>query len=153
MGFVGATSTVAARIFNIYPRKGCIAPGSDADIVVWNPNKTRVISAKTHHHAVDFNIFEGQEVHGIAEWVLTGGRLVVEAEEVKVTKGAGKFIPNLPFSSYVYDRVKEEEEKKAKMWVPVKRSAEDMFVDMGADAASVGQEKVIVSSPSKEEKI
>jgi len=129
--FVSVTSSTAARIFNIWPQKGLIAPGSDADIVVWNPNKTRVISAKTHHHAVDFNIFEGQEVHGIAEWVLTGGRLVVEAEEVKVTRGAGKFIPNLPFSSYVYDRVKEEEEKKAKMWVPVQRTAEDMFVDMG----------------------
>ena len=51
--FVGATSTVAARIFNIYPRKGVIAPGSDADVVVWNPDKTRVISAETHHHAVD----------------------------------------------------------------------------------------------------
>merc|ERR1711981_1051017 len=155
--FVSVTSSTAARIFNIWPQKGLIAPGSDADIVVWNPNKTRVISASTHHHAVDFNIFEGQEVHGIAEWVLTGGRVVVEAEEVKVTKGAGRFIPNLPFSSYVYDRVKEEEEKKAKMWVPVKRSAEDMFVDMGADAASVGQaaqavqEKVIVSSPSSKE--
>merc|ERR1711963_1361986 len=129
--FVSVTSSTAARIFNIWPQKGLIAPGSDADIVVWNPNKTRVISAKTHHHAVDFNIFEGQEVHGIAEWVLTGGRLVVEAEEVKVARGAGKFIPNLPFSSFVYDRVKEEEEKKAKMWVPVQRTAEDMFVDMG----------------------
>jgi len=139
--FVSVTSSTAARIFNIWPQKGLIAPGSDADIVVWNPNKTRVISASTHHHAVDFNIFEGQEVHGIAEWVLTGGRVVVEAEEVKVTKGAGRFIPNLPFSSYVYDRVKEEEEKKAKMWVPVQRSAEDMFVDMGGEAAdaAVGQ--------------
>jgi len=157
--FVSVTSSTAARIFNIWPQKGLIAPGSDADIVVWNPNKTRVISASTHHHAVDFNIFEGQEVHGIAEWVLTGGRVVVEAEEVKVTKGAGRFIPNLPFSSYVYDRVKEEEDKKAKMWVPVKRSAEDMFVDMGlganpANAASLDQavqEKVVESSPSKEE--
>merc|ERR1711971_677094 len=134
--FVSVTSSTAARIFNIWPQKGLLAPGSDADIVVWNPNKTRVISASTHHHAVDFNIFEGQEVHGIAEWVLTGGRVVVEAEEVKVTKGAGRFIPNLPFSSYVYDRVKEEEEKKANMWVPVKRSAEDVFVDMGEPAAA-----------------
>ena len=58
--FVGATSTTAARIFNIYPQKGVIAPGSDADVVVWDPNKTRVISAETHHHAVDFNIFEGK---------------------------------------------------------------------------------------------
>ena len=83
---------------------GVIAPGSDADIVVWNPEKTRVISAETHHHAVDFNIFEGMEVHGVAEWVITGGRVVVEEEQVKVAKGAGRYIPNLPFSPYVYDR-------------------------------------------------
>eukprot|EP00092_Neocalanus_flemingeri_P019285 GFUD01020890.1.p1 GENE.GFUD01020890.1~~GFUD01020890.1.p1 ORF type:complete len:548 (+),score=188.75 GFUD01020890.1:85-1728(+) len=128
--FVGATSTTAARIFNIYPQKGVIAPGSDADVVVWNPDKTRVISAETHHHAVDFNIFEGMEVHGVAEWVITGGRVVVEEEQLKVSKGAGKFVPNLPFSPYVYDQVKAAEEKLALKTVGVKRSEQDMFVDM-----------------------
>jgi len=128
--FVGATSTTAARIFNIYPQKGVIAPGSDADIVVWNPDRTRVISAETHHHAVDFNIFEGMEVHGVAEWVITGGRVVVEDGELKVAKGAGRFVPNLPFSPFVYDKVKAAEEKHAAIWVPVKRSEKDMFIDM-----------------------
>jgi len=128
--FVGATSTTAARIFNIYPQKGVIAPGSDADIVVWNPDRTRVISAETHHHAVDFNIFEGMEVHGVAEWVITGGRVVVEDGDLKVTKGAGRFVPNLPFSPFVYDKVKAAEEEHAAKTVPVKRSEKDMFIDM-----------------------
>merc|ERR1712198_432887 len=128
--FVGAKSTTAARIFNIYPQKGVIAPGSDADVVVWNPNKTRVISAETHHHAVDFNIFEGQEVHGVPEWVITGGRVVVEEGHVKVARGAGSYVVTPPFSPYVYDRVKEAEIALSKRNMPVIRTPEDMYVDM-----------------------
>ena len=90
--------------------------------MVWNPNKTRIISAETHHHAVDFNIFEGMEVHGVAEWVITGGRVVVEDGQLRVARGAGKYVATPPFSPYVYDRVKQAEEELARKHVAVKRS-------------------------------
>jgi len=57
--FVAVTSSNAARLFNCYPKKGIIAEGSDADVVVWNPNVDRIISNKTSHHNMDFNAFEG----------------------------------------------------------------------------------------------
>jgi len=57
--FVQATSSRAAQIFNLYPKKGIIREGADADVVIWDPNFSKVISASTHHHKADFNIFEG----------------------------------------------------------------------------------------------
>ncbi|KAK9890255.1 hypothetical protein WA026_010365 [Henosepilachna vigintioctopunctata] len=101
--FVAITSTNAAKIFNLYPRKGCIAVGSDADIVIWNPNKTRIISAETHHQAVDFNIFEGMECHGIPEYVIVNGRVVVDDGQLRAVEGYGKFIETPVFAPYVYD--------------------------------------------------
>lgn len=62
--------------------QGRIAVGSDADIVIWNPNATRTISAKTHHQAVDFNIFEGMVCHGVAEYVMTNGHVVLDEGQV-----------------------------------------------------------------------
>lgn len=74
--FVRATSTQSARIFNMYPRKGLIAPGSDADIIIWDPKAEKTISAKTHHQAVDFNIFEGMRVKGLTQTTLSAGKVV-----------------------------------------------------------------------------
>ncbi|PIO55040.1 hypothetical protein TELCIR_23579, partial [Teladorsagia circumcincta] len=65
--------SMAAKIFNIYPKKGRIAVDSDADIVIWNPNKKRTISKNTHHHAADFNVFEGITVYGVAEKTISRG--------------------------------------------------------------------------------
>jgi len=100
--FVAVTSANTAKIFNIYPRKGRIEVGCDADIVIWDGNKSRVISAQTHHHAVDFNIFEGMQVHGVADITLTRGRIVWENGVLKTEQGSGKFIPRSPFGS-VFD--------------------------------------------------
>ena len=105
--FVAVTSTTAARIFNMYPQKGVIAEGSDADIVVWNDKATRVISAKTHHHAVDFNIFEGLEVHGVPEVTVCRGNVAFTRSDDKfhVPKGYGKYVTRKPFAQYVYDKI------------------------------------------------
>lgn len=101
--FVAITSTNAAKIFNLYPRKGRIAVGSDADIVVWNPEATRVISAKTHYQACDFNIFEGMKCHGVPEIVIVQGRVCVENGNVRVAEGQGQFIETAVNPPYVYN--------------------------------------------------
>ncbi|XP_072382497.1 dihydropyrimidinase isoform X4 [Diabrotica undecimpunctata] len=101
--FVAVTSTNAAKIFNLYPRKGCIAVGSDADIVIWNGNATRTISAETHHQAVDFNIFEGMTCHGVPEYVIVNGRVCLEEGQLRVAEGHGHFVETPVFAPYVYN--------------------------------------------------
>jgi dihydropyrimidinase len=95
--FVAATSTNAAKIFNIYPRKGAVSVGADADIVVWDPEGTKVISAKTHHQNIDFNIFEGMEVTGVASHTISQGKVVYANGELFAQKGAGRYIKRPAF--------------------------------------------------------
>ncbi len=98
--FVAVTSTNAARIFNIHPKKGVIAVGADADIVVWDPQKSRTISAKTHHQNIDFNIYEGMTVLGNAALTMSRGRVLWEKDQLKTEKGTGKYVNRPPFADY-----------------------------------------------------
>ena len=77
--------------------------------MIWDPEATRTISAKTHHQAVDFNIFEGMECHGVPVYVISNGRVMVEEGEVKVSQGVGRFIETPPFADHVYGRIKARE--------------------------------------------
>jgi dihydropyrimidinase len=94
---VELTSTNVAKLFGLYPRKGTIAPGSDADIVVWDPEKKLTISASTHHSNVDYNLFEGTEVQGAPEVVMVRGQVIVEDDELVAQPGAGQFIKRARF--------------------------------------------------------
>ncbi|XP_032681236.1 dihydropyrimidinase isoform X6 [Odontomachus brunneus] len=126
--FVAVTSANAARIFNLYPRKGVIAVGSDADIVVWDPNRKRTISAETHVQAVDFNVFEGMEVTGVPEYVIVNGRVCVDECELKAVHGFGRYVNTEPFGTYVYDMINEKEKKPrgiARTEAEAKRHAEE----------------------------
>jgi len=100
--FVRVTSTNAAQIFNIYPRKGSISVGADADIVVWDPAATKTISARTHKQQVDYNIFEGMTVTGCASHTVSQGKVVFAGGELQVERGAGRYIERPAFAAY-YD--------------------------------------------------
>ncbi|WP_282610460.1 dihydropyrimidinase [Pelagibius sp. Alg239-R121] len=116
--FVAATSSNAAKIFNIYPRKGSITIGADADVIVWDPKKSRTISAKTHHQNIDFNIFEGMTVTGANTMTMSQGKIVYQDGELRTERGAGRYIDRPPFASY-YDALKIKHEREQP--VPVER--------------------------------
>jgi dihydropyrimidinase len=97
--FVRVTSTNAAQIFNLYPRKGSVRPGADADLVVWDPQGTRTISAKTHHQNVDFNIYEGMEITGLARHTISQGKLVWTDGDLRTVRGAGRYIERPCFAA------------------------------------------------------
>jgi dihydropyrimidinase len=90
--FVELTSTAAAKMFGLFPRKGTIAVGSDADIVIFDPERVQTISASTHHMNVDYSACEGRKVQGTVETVLSRGRVVVENGEFKGKAGDGQFL-------------------------------------------------------------
>ncbi|MBI4466882.1 MAG: dihydropyrimidinase [Acidobacteria bacterium] len=96
--FVELVSTTPAKLFGLYPRKGTIAVGSDADLVIWDPTQEETISAKTHHMRVDYSMFEGIQVKGVPRQVFVGGRLVIDNGKFVGKSGAGQFLKRQPHS-------------------------------------------------------
>lgn len=96
--WVEITSTAAAKIFGMFPKKGTIAPGSDADIVIFNPNEKTTLSHQSLHMNVDYNPYEGREVQGVTETVLSRGNIVVNKGAFTGTKGAGQYLRRNPRS-------------------------------------------------------
>jgi dihydropyrimidinase len=90
--FVAVTSTNIAKILNCYPKKGAILVGADADLVVWDPEKSKTITAKTQESAIDYNVFEGKVVTGLPRYTLTRGRVAVTDGKVQPKEGHGQFV-------------------------------------------------------------
>ena len=91
--FVAVTSTNIAKILNLYPKKGAVLVGADADLVVWDPKKTKTIRASHQQSKIDYNVFEGQKVQGLPRYTLSRGVVSVDDGEVKAREGHGQFVP------------------------------------------------------------
>ncbi|XP_030201745.1 dihydropyrimidinase-related protein 5b isoform X1 [Gadus morhua] len=111
--FVALTSSNAAKIYNIYPRKGRIVAGADADVVVWDPDTTRTISVSTQVQGGDFNLYEGMRCHGVPLVTISRGRLVCENGVFMCAEGSGKFFPMRTFPDFLYKKMVQREKSQA----------------------------------------
>jgi dihydropyrimidinase len=97
--FVAITSANTAKLFNIYPQKGSVSVGADADLVVWDPQGSKTLSAKTQFSKGDFNIFEGRTVRGIPSHTVSQGRLVFVQGDLRASQGAGRYLKRPAFGA------------------------------------------------------
>ena len=97
--FVAVTSTNIAKILNCYPKKGAVLVGADADLVVWDPEKEKTISADSQQSSIDYNVFEGKEVKGLPRFTLTRGQVAVYDGEIRTQEGHGEFVKRGPNTS------------------------------------------------------
>jgi dihydropyrimidinase len=99
--FVAVTSTNIAKILNMYPKKGAIVEGADADLIVWDPKRKKKITAKKQQSVIDYNVFEGFEVKGLPRFVFSRGDLAIKEAEILARPGHGEFVsrePNAPIN-------------------------------------------------------
>ncbi|KAM6961356.1 dihydropyrimidinase-related protein 5a [Aplochiton taeniatus] len=111
--FVAVTSANPAKIYNLYPRKGRIIAGADADVVVWDPENTRVISVNAQTQGGDMNLYEGLRCHGVPLVTISRGRLVYENGVFTCSEGSGKFYPLRTFPDYLYKKMVQRERCQA----------------------------------------
>ena len=98
--FVAITSANTAKLFNIYPQKGSVSVGADADLVLWDPAGSKTLSAKTQHSKGDFNIFEGRTVKGIPSHTISQGELVFVQGDLRAVRGKGRYIKRPAFAPH-----------------------------------------------------
>jgi dihydropyrimidinase len=94
-------STNPAKLFGLFPRKGSIAIGSDADLVIFDPNRANVIRAANHHSRCDYNLYEGMHVTGSVDTVLLRGRVLMDGDQLVADPGTGHFIRRAPFGAHL----------------------------------------------------
>jgi dihydropyrimidinase len=94
--FVAVTSTNVAKILNCYPKKGAIMVGADADILVWDPKRTKTVRAANQQSVIDYNVFEGFELTGLPRYVLTRGKVAIVESDVRTEPGHGQFVAREP---------------------------------------------------------
>ncbi|CAM4561201.1 unnamed protein product [Leuciscus chuanchicus] len=111
--FVAVTSSNAAKIYNLYPRKGRITPGADADVVVWDPDACRTISASSQAQGGDFNLFENQCCHGVPLVTISRGRVVCVNGVFSCAQGSGRFCPTPAFPDILYKKIIQREKTQS----------------------------------------
>jgi len=133
--FVEATSAAAAKILNIYPQKGSVTVGADADLVIWDAKQSKTISSEEHLSKCDVNIFQDLACTGGPEFVIFKGRMVLDQGTFRPMTGFGEYLPLPPFSPHLYDKLNERRSAALTRARPVARTAEDMaVVTNGEDA-------------------
>ncbi|CAI7880249.1 unnamed protein product [Closterium sp. NIES-54] len=127
--YVRITSTECARIFNLYPQKGVVAEGSDADVIVLNPRGSTTISAATHHSRIDTNVYEGWRMQGNIEVTVSQGRVVWQHGRLNVTRGAGRFVPMRPFGPLFHGIQARDAARLHSYHAPVRRDGDGSAAD------------------------
>ncbi len=107
--FVAITSTNSAKIFNLFPQKGAIVEGADADLVVWDPNQSKTLSCQTQYSKIEHNIFEGMVIHGVPDTTICAGKIAWQRGELKTAPGDGRYLHRPPYASYYQSQLKRNQ--------------------------------------------